>query len=52
MANEGAAIGAGSHFSGDKAKQIAVPIIVGVLAHITLGRFVNRYVPKWSPVNF
>ncbi len=36
----------------DKAMEIGAPIVVGLIAHKTIGKLINRYVPKWSPVNF
>ena len=49
---EGMAIGPGGKFDMNKATMIAVPYVAGILAHKMLGRQINRYIPKWSPVNF
>lgn len=50
-AYDGLAIGAGGKFDSNKAIGIAAPYIIGYLAHVTIGKKMNRYVPKWSPVN-
>jgi hypothetical protein len=51
-AYEGMAIGAGGKFDMTKAAQIATPYVAGIVAHKLIGKSVNRYVPKWLPVNF
>jgi hypothetical protein len=51
-AYEGMAIGAGGRFDTNKAMMIATPYVAGIVAHKLIGKSVNRYVPKWMPVNF
>ena len=51
-AYEGLAIGPGGKFSMDKAIQIGTPYVVGIVAHATIGKKVNRMLPKWLPVSF
>jgi hypothetical protein len=35
-----------------KAVEIVTPYVAGVLLHKFVGPTINRYIPKWCPVNF
>lgn len=38
-------------FHWDRAVKTYAPMVGGIVVHKTVGRYVNKYLPKWLPIN-